>query len=127
MTFWPSLASVLLLLAVGRPMLWMFGHDFVSGYPLMFILAIGLLARASVGPAERLLNMLGERRSCAVVYGGAFALDVALCFLLVPRFGIEGAAIANAITLVSESVSLFVIAKYRLGFHCFIFGGHKGR
>jgi O-antigen/teichoic acid export membrane protein len=127
MTFWPSLGSVLLLLAVGRPMLWMFGHDFVSGYRLMFILAIGLLARASVGPAERLLNMLGERRSCAMVYGGAFALDVALCFLLVPRFGIEGAAIANAITLVSESVALFVIAKYRLGLHCFIFGGHKGR
>jgi O-antigen/teichoic acid export membrane protein len=50
-----------------------------------------------------------------------------LCFLLVPRFGIEGAAIANAITLVSESVSLFMIAKYRLGFHCFIFGGRQGR
>lgn len=127
MTFWPSLASVLLLLAVGRPMLWMFGREFLAGYPLMFILAIGLLARASVGPVERLLNMLGERSSCALVYGGAFALDVALCFLLVPRFGIGGAAIANAITLVCESVSLFLIAKVRLGLHCFIFGGHKGR
>ena len=41
-----------------------------SGYYLMFILAVGLLARASVGPAERLLNMLGERRSCALVYAG---------------------------------------------------------
>jgi len=127
MTFWPSLGSVLVLLAVGRPMLWMFGHDFVSGYYLMFILAIGLLARASVGPVERLLNMLGERRSCALVYGGSFALDVALCFLLVPRLGIAGAAVANAITLVCESISLFLIAKYRLGLHCFIFGGRQGR
>jgi O-antigen/teichoic acid export membrane protein len=127
MTFWPSLASVVLLLAVGRPMLWMFGHDFVSGYYLMFILAIGLLARASVGPVERLLNMLGERRSCALVYGGSFALDVALCFLLVPRYGIAGAAVANAITLVNESACLFLIAKFRLGLHCFIFGGRKGR
>lgn len=127
MTFWPSLASVAVLLAVGRPMLWMFGHDFVSGYHLMFILAIGLLARASVGPVERLLNMLGERKSCALVYGGSFALDVALCFLLVPHFGIEGAAIANAVTLVCESVSLFLIARFRLGLHCFIFGGRKDR
>jgi O-antigen/teichoic acid export membrane protein len=127
MTFWPSLGSVVVLLAVGRPMLSMFGHDFVTGYRLMFILAIGLLARASVGPAERLLNMLGERRSCALIYGGAFALEVALCFLLVPRFGIEGAAIANAITLVCESVSLFLIAKFRLRLHCFIFGGYQGR
>jgi O-antigen/teichoic acid export membrane protein len=127
MTFWPSLGSVVLLLALGKPMLRMFGHDFVSGYYLMFILAIGLLARASVGPVERLLNMLGERKSCALVYGGSFALDIGLCFLLIPGSGIEGAAIANAITLVCESVSLFLIAKYRLGLHCFIFGARQGR
>ncbi|MGH6672804.1 MAG: lipopolysaccharide biosynthesis protein [Xanthobacteraceae bacterium] len=127
MTFWPSLGSVLVLLAVGRPMLWMFGHGFVSGYYLMFILAIGLLARASVGPAERLLNMLGERRSCALVYGCSFAFDIGLCLLLIPHFGIAGAAIANAVTLVCESASLFLIAKYRLGLHCFIFGGRQAR
>jgi O-antigen/teichoic acid export membrane protein len=127
MTFWPSLGSIVLLLALGRPMLRMFGHDFVSGYYLMFILAIGLLARASVGPAERLLNMLGERRSCALIYAGAFVLDIALCFLLIPNLGIEGAAIANAVTLVGESASLFFIAKFRLRLHCFIFGGREGR
>jgi O-antigen/teichoic acid export membrane protein len=93
----------------------------------MFMLAVGLLARASVGPAERLLNMLGERRSCALVYGGSFAIDIALCLLLIPHRGIEGAAIANAITLVCESVSLFLIAKFRLGLHCFVFGGRQGR
>ena len=127
MTFWPSLAAILALLALGEPMLRMFGREFTSGYYLMFILAIGLLARASVGPAERLLNMLGERRSCAVIYGGAFAIDIGLCFILVPHFGATGAAIANAITLICESVCLFVVAKQRLALHCFIFGGSKDR
>ena len=105
----------------------MFGHDFVSGYYLMFILAIGLLARASVGPAERLLNMLGERRSCAVIYAAAFAINLGLCFVLIPHLGIAGAALANAIALVCESACLFVVARDRLGLHCFIFGGRKGR
>ncbi|MGB6537862.1 MAG: lipopolysaccharide biosynthesis protein [Xanthobacteraceae bacterium] len=127
MTFWPSLGAILVLLAIGRPLLRMFGHDFVSGYYLMFILAIGLLARASVGPAERLLNMLGERRSCAFVYAGSFAANIGLCVVLIPHFGIAGAAIANAATLVGESGSLFLIAKFRLGLHCFIFGGHQAR
>jgi len=122
MTFWPSLASILFLLAFGRPLLWMFGHDFVSGYYLMFIIAVGLLARASVGPAERLLNMLGERHSCAMIYAGAFVLNLVLCFALIPRFGIAGAAWAGAIALVFESVSLFTVAKVRLGLHCFVFG-----
>ncbi len=122
MTFWPSLGSILLLLAFGKPLLGMFGHDFVSGYYLMFIMAIGLLARASVGPAERLLNMLGERSACALIYAGAFALNLVLCFVLIPRMGIAGTAVAVAIALVCESVSLFVIAKIRLGLHCFVFG-----
>jgi O-antigen/teichoic acid export membrane protein len=90
-------------------------------------MAVGLLSRASVGPAERLLNMLGERRACALVYGGAFAINIALCFLLIPRWGITGAAVANAVTLVCESIGLFVVAKSRLGLHAFIFARPRGR
>ena len=127
LTFWPSLAAILVLLALGEPLLRLFGRDFVSGYYLMFIIAIGLLARASVGPAERLLNMLGERRACALVYAGSFAINIGLCVALIPRLGIAGAAIANAVALTVESISLFFVAKYRLGLHCFIFGGPKER
>jgi O-antigen/teichoic acid export membrane protein len=125
LTFWPSLAAIVLLLVFGRPLLRLYGADFVSGYYLMFIIAVGLLARASVGPSERLLNMLGERRSCALVYGTSFALDLVLCVVLIPRIGLAGAAIASSVALVFESASLFVVAKYRLGFHCFVFGGPR--
>ena len=122
MTFWPSLALIVVLLLLGDPLLRMFGKDFVAGYPLMFVIAIGLLARAAVGPAERLLNMLGERRACALVYASAFALNLAMCIGLIPLMGLAGAAIASSVALVFESASLFFVAKYRLGLHCFIFG-----
>ena len=78
-TFWPSLAATVLILALGKPFLWLFGPQFVDGYVLMFILAIGPLARATVGPVERLLNMVGEQRACALVYASAFAANIALC------------------------------------------------
>ena len=125
MTFWPSLALIVVVLALGGPMLRMFGKDFVTGYHLMFIIAIGLLARASVGPAERLLNMLGERRSCAQVYAGSFLINLVLCVVLIPHLGATGAAVASATTLVFESTCLFLVAKFRLGFHCLIFGAPK--
>jgi O-antigen/teichoic acid export membrane protein len=121
-TFWPSLVLILILLSLGEPTLRLFGRDFVSGYYLMFIIATGLLARAAVGPAERLLNMRGERRSCALVYAGSFFIDLALCVALIPWLGIAGAAIANAVALIFESASLFFVAKYRLELHCLIFG-----
>src|ERR1700727_1296899 len=57
-TFWPSLAATILLLALGKPLLWLFGPQFVVGFDIMFVAAIGLVVRGAVGPVERLLNML---------------------------------------------------------------------
>ena len=122
-TFWPSLACCAAILALGKPLLSLFGADFTSGYPVMFILAVGMLARAAVGPAERLLNMLGERRNCAIVYAVAFAINLVLCMILIPRIGIEGAALATSTAIVAESIMLYLVAKRRLGFHVFIMGG----
>src|SRR4029079_4192921 len=70
-TFWPSLAATALLLALGKPLLGLFGPQFSGGYPIMFILAIGLLARATIGPMERFLNMLDQQRSDASSYASA--------------------------------------------------------
>ena len=122
-TFWPSLAICVLILALGKPLLGLFGAGFERGYPVMFILAVGMLARAAVGPAERLLNMLGERKQCALIYAAAFAINLVLCVILIPRIGIEGAGAATSAALVVESILLYVVAKRRLGFHVFIMGG----
>jgi O-antigen/teichoic acid export membrane protein len=124
-TFWPSLGATLLLLACGWPMLWLFGKNFVSGYHLMFIFAIGMLARASIGPAERFLVMLGEQRVCALIAGLAFAVNLGLCLLLVPRFGIEGAAWSITTAFILESLLLFLVARQKLGFHIFVFGSRR--
>jgi O-antigen/teichoic acid export membrane protein len=122
-TFWPSLAICVLILALGKPLLGLFGAGFERGYPVMFILAVGMLARAAVGPAERLLNMLGERKQCALIYAAAFAINLVLCVILIPRIGIEGAGAATSAALVVESILLYFVAKRRLGFHVFIMGG----
>jgi len=121
-TFWPSVAATALLLAAGQPLLRLFGAQFVSGYHLMFILAAGLLARAAIGPIERLLNMLGEQRACALIYGAAFAINFGACLALIPLFGAAGAAAATTTALIIESILLFKVTKSRLGFHVFIWG-----
>ena len=121
-TFWPSLAATILLLALGKPLLWLFGPQFVIGYDIMFVAAIGLVVRAAVGPVERLLNMLGHQYICALAYGLSFVLNVALCVALVPRFGGHGAAAATSISLVFETVLLFYIVRRKLGLHVLAFG-----
>ncbi len=121
-TFWPSLAATALLLAFGKPILALFGPQFTAGYHLMFIFAVGLLARAAIGPMERFLNVIGQQRICALVYGSAFAINLVLCFVLIPPFGAAGAAIAISAALVVETIALMVIAKRRVGIKLFAWG-----
>jgi len=124
-TFWPSVIACVVILAFGQPLLSLFGVGFEQGYGVMFILAIGLLARAAVGPAERLLNMMSERKQCALVYAAAFAINLILCVILIPQLGIEGAAVATSTALVAESFMFYGVAKWRLGLHIFIVGVGK--
>jgi O-antigen/teichoic acid export membrane protein len=121
-TFWPSLAATIVLLALGKPLLWLFGPQFVIGYDIMFVAAIGLVVRSAIGPVERLLNMLGHQHICAAAYAAAFVMNVVLCVVLVPRFGAHGAAAATSISLFFETVLLFWIVRRRLGLHVLAFG-----
>jgi O-antigen/teichoic acid export membrane protein len=121
-TFWPSLAATVLLLAMGKPLLWLFGPQFLIGYDIMFIAAAGLVVRSAIGPVERLLNMLGHQHICALAYALSFVMNVVLCVALVPKFGGHGAAAATSISLVFETVILFWIVRQRLGLHVLAFG-----
>ncbi|MCC0006786.1 MAG: lipopolysaccharide biosynthesis protein, partial [Hyphomicrobiaceae bacterium] len=76
-TFWPSLLCAAIILALGKPLLWLFGPQFTTGYPVMFVLVIGFLFRSAMGPAEFLLNMLGEQTLCATVLGFTALLNIA--------------------------------------------------
>jgi O-antigen/teichoic acid export membrane protein len=114
-TFWPSLATAILILLLGKPLLSLFGPQFITGYPVMAILVFGFLARSAVGPAEFLLNMQGEQRLCAVVMMASAAMNILLNIILVPRLGIQGAAIATAASLIMAAGLNAAVARWRLG------------
>ncbi len=119
-TFWPSLAGALVILALGKPLLALFGEAFTAGYSAMVILALGFVARAAMGPVDFLLNMLGEERRSAMVLFLAAALNLALNFALIPAFGLNGAAMATALSLTSAGALFALIARRRLGLHVFV-------
>ena len=134
LTFWPSLVATVVLLAFGKPILSLFGPQFTDGYHLMFILAVGLLARAAIGPMERFLNVIGKQRVSALIYGGAFAVNIVLCIVLIPPLGAAGAAIAISTALIVETVALVVTAEtadglehLRLGPAQLAFGDSRAR
>ncbi|MEM6615119.1 MAG: lipopolysaccharide biosynthesis protein [Pseudomonadota bacterium] len=119
-TFWPSLFGTIVILLAGQFLLSFFGEEFVYGYPIMFILAVGHLARASVGPMERLLNVTGHQNACARIYMFAFCTNITLNLLLIPTYGVYGAAIATTLAYVLESILLALAAKRDLGLNVMV-------
>jgi O-antigen/teichoic acid export membrane protein len=120
-TFWPALGVGLVVLAAGHLLLSLFGGAFTAGYVLMAILLAGILAKALVGPAETLLMMSGKQNICVALYAGALTANVVLNVLLIPHFGIEGAAIATASAMAVEAVLLHLAVRHALGIALFAF------
>jgi O-antigen/teichoic acid export membrane protein len=114
-TFWPSLAMGLVVLALGKPTLLLFGPGFDEGYPLLFVLVLGVVARAAVGPAESLLTMTGNQNVCAAIYAAALAINVGLTVWLIPLYGLWGAAFGTLGAVAFEAVLLTIVVWRRLG------------
>jgi len=121
--FWPTLAAGIFLLLVGEFALGLFGENFGAGYPLLFLLMAGFLARAATGSTEYLLNMTGNQNAVAWTYGIAAVGNLALNFLLVPSFGLMGAATATAVSIVGSTLCLAVVVQRRLGITAFVLAG----
>lgn len=121
--FWPTLAAGVFLLLIGQFALNLFGDGFDAGYPLLWLLMLGFLARASTGPTEYLLNMTGNQNAVAWTYGAAAIGNVLLNIALVPAFGLMGAAAATAISIVGSTAWLAVVVRRCLGITAFVFAG----
>ena len=79
-----------------------------------------MLARAAIGPAERLITMVGQQRICALAYAVAFTVNLAGCVALAKPLGGLGVAMATSAAFVVESMLLYLIAKRRLDLHLFV-------
>ena len=110
-TFYPSLFGAVMLLALGKPILWLFGSEFMTGYPAMFALVIGLLARSFAGPLQGLMIATGQQNMAAMAMGSVVLVNIAFNLLLIPRYGLLGAAIATTIAFSIESLLLYVSVR----------------
>jgi O-antigen/teichoic acid export membrane protein len=120
-TFWPSLAVGIVVLVLGKFLLSLFGETFTQGYPLLFILIVGVVLRASIGPAESLLNMSGNERVCALIFGLTLMISVGLAMALIPSYGLTGAAVSVAIAMTFETLALVIIVWQRLNIKISVF------
>jgi O-antigen/teichoic acid export membrane protein len=120
---WGFLPVVALGLFIGATSPWilqLFGESYTEASGFLWLLIGGLIIRSLVGPAESLLTMVGQERACAAAYGLTLLVNVVLNLLLIPQFGLWGAAMATATSMVVEALALWLVVKRRLGFSVFV-------
>src|SRR6266852_3403430 len=96
------LAAVLIIFA--PPLMRLFGHDFEAGWPVLVIGSLGQLVNCGVGSVGYLLLMSGNQRRLIRIQLVMASVMVALTLVLIPRWGITGAAVGAALTSAVSNV-----------------------
>jgi O-antigen/teichoic acid export membrane protein/acetyltransferase-like isoleucine patch superfamily enzyme len=100
------------LIVLGYWFLLIFGAEFVQGQTALTLLCLGYMVSAPFELAGLLLLMTGRERDTAIGTGLTASLNVCLNALLIPKFGLEGAAAATASSFVVRGL-FFSIRTYQ--------------
>ncbi len=103
------LAMVIILFSA--PLMKMFGAEFEAGWPVLVIGTVGQLVNCGVGSVGMMLLMSGNQRRLVKVQAAMAAVAVAANVVLIPWFGIIGAAVASA--LVTAGSNLWYMREVR--------------
>ncbi len=109
---------LVLVLVIGSDfVLSFFGENVIEGSTTLIIVSIGVLFSAIAGNVDQILNMTNNQivlRNITII---SFFINIIFNFILIPNFGIKGAAIASLISNVFiNSVCVYYIKK-KLGFY----------
>jgi O-antigen/teichoic acid export membrane protein len=109
--FLVSLAIGLLLAVAGRPILGLFGPEFVAGYPVLLVLVAAHVLAASGGPLTSALVMTGRQAWAASVHAAALPVNAVLSVVLISLLGLIGAALATAASLLLMQLVLYLLVR----------------
>jgi O-antigen/teichoic acid export membrane protein len=114
LTRWTLAATMpffLVLAVTPDAVLNIFGPDFSNGRSALLIVIAGQLINVATGSVGFVLIMVGRTGWDLVVYAASLALNLGLAFVLCPRYGITGAAIANAVTFAVSKWARLALVK----------------
>ena len=111
--FFTSLPIFILLLIFPEFLLSFFGSDFLSAKNTLMILLVGQIFNSSCGSVGLILQMTGKQKIVQNVLFFSLILNIVLNFILIPKFGYKGAAIASSSSIIFWNLILvFYVKKY---------------
>lgn len=110
-----SLPVFILVILFAKPALMIFGEGFVAAASALMILALGQFVNSATGPVGGMVTMSGRPYLDLANNLAAVLANIGLCLLLIPRWGMVGAATANAVAIGGINVIRAVEVYFILG------------
>jgi len=102
------------MMVLGYWFLLAFGQPFTVGQTALAIFSVGQLINVATGPVGTLLIMTGHERDAAISVGGSVILGILLNAILIPIWGLNGAAVAGSFSLALWNILLAIWVYKRL-------------
>jgi O-antigen/teichoic acid export membrane protein len=108
----------LIVLAIGLSGPWImriFGPDFASSAPLLWIIGAAVLFDCACGPSSAILSMTENTKETLMGVILALGLNISLGFVIIPDYGALGASLALALAIVTWNIYQLWRVKSLLG------------
>ena len=119
MIFWTSVPLVIIFFMFPEFLLGLFGEEFKVGVNAFILLSCGKLFSSFSGSVGNILQMTGNQNILAKILFFAAILNIVLNLYLIPKYGIDGAALASVISIVVWNSGMILAVKKKLGFYTF--------
>jgi O-antigen/teichoic acid export membrane protein len=116
-TFAATIFLSIVLGLFGTKVLSIFGVDYIIAYPIMLILIVGHMVSSFFSPSITLLQMTGHEKNVFKLYSISVIILLIVLSLVVPIYGIFGAAVVNSCIIIF--ISLFTTRACVLEVNCY--------
>ena len=120
--FWVTVPVIILFLCFPKSLLSVFG-EFKLAAMALIILSISKMFSAISGSVGTFLQMVGKQNVFQNILIFTAVINIGLNYFLIPKFGINGAAFASAISGVMWNVLMIIYIKKNFGFYSIYFPG----
>jgi O-antigen/teichoic acid export membrane protein len=121
MIFWTSVPLVTIFFIFPDFFLGLFGEEFETedAIKAFIFLSCGRLISSFSGSVGNILQMTGNQNIYALILFFGAILNIVLNLILIPKYGINGAAIASMSSLIVWNLSMIFVVKKKFGFYTF--------
>ena len=120
--FFISIILTIPLLLFRHHILGLYGENFIQLSEILVILVFGNLINSFCGPVGLSMIMTGKEKIVIKFITVSLLISIALSFILMPKYGLEGLAYANCLGIILWNIMLTIYAKKKYNYRTTILG-----